>query len=58
MDYVVVFLMIIEIIIISFYAMFVSIITLVAETILFPWLQIIGEKNYRAVMWRQLVTFK
>ena len=38
--------------------MFVSIIALVAETISFSWLLIIGEKFKRAVIWRQLVIFK
>ena len=43
MDSVVVFIIIIAIILIAFSAMCVPIIALVAETIFFPWLLIIGE---------------
>ena len=58
MDYVVVFIIIIGLIIIAFYATCVSIISLVAESILFTSLLIIKDNFFdRAVMWRQFVGF-
>ena len=58
MGYVVVFLIIVRIVFIALSSTCVMIIALVAETILFPWLLVIGEKIDQAGMWRQFIIFK